>query len=470
LPATTVERGLDVRVSPYWPHPPSAPQFVFLSLPHEEALYGGAAGGGKSDALLMGALQYVDIPGYAAVIVRRSYSMLTQPDALIPRSHEWLGGTDARWNEKLAEWKFPSGAVLKFAYLDSKRDLDNFQGPAYQFIGWDELTQFRIEDYVLVSFSRNRRRADVRVPIRVRSASNPGGRGHDAVRDRFGLYRPDDATSGPMVCQLPGWREDRVFIPARVRDNPGLDVEDYTRRMAENLDHHTRRQLLDGDWDSRPPGDLFRREWFGVVDAIPAECQWVRRWDLAATEVTEANPDPDWTVGARIGLHPNGDYFVEDVVRFRSKPAGVLAAIVAAAERDGIGTVIWLPQDPGQAGKAQVDSIVRDTRLRKYAVKAERETGSKFERAKPVSAKAERGMLKLKRAKWNGAFLDEHEAFTEDETHSHDDIVDAVSGAISALGTDDAVSQDNYRGDVQGEPVTRSGDIVLVGEQYVDKD
>ncbi len=465
----TVDRGLEVRTSPYWPHAPSAPQFVYLSLPQEEALYGGAAGGGKSDALLMAALQYVDVPGYAAIIIRKSYTQLTQPDALIPRSHEWLSGTEAAWNDVLHEWKFPSGAVLKFGYLDSKRDLDNYQGPAYQFIGWDELTQFRMEDYVLVSFSRNRRRKDVRVPVRVRSASNPGGRGHDAVRERFGLYRPEGATTGPMVCQLPGWEHpSRVFIPARVQDNPGLDVDDYVRRMAENLDHHTRRQLLDGDWDSRPPGDLFRREWFEVVDVIPEGCTWVRRWDLAATEATEANPDPDWSVGARVGRHPNGDYFVEHVDRFRAKPSGVLDRIVEGAERDGKATVIWLPQDPGQAGKSQVDAWIRDKRLAGYTVKAERESGSKFVRAQPVSAKAERRMVKLKRGQWNGAFLDEHEAFTADDTHSHDDIVDATSGAFAALATPGG-AETTSRLPKHHEPRVVRGNIVLTGEQFIDK-
>ncbi len=467
----TVDRGLEVRTSPYWPHAPSAPQFVFLSLPQEEALYGGAAGGGKSDALLMGALQYVDVPGYAAIIIRKSLKQLTQPDALIPRSHEWLGPTEARWSEQQNEWKFPSGAVLKFGYLDAARDVDNFQGPAYQFIGWDELTQFRIEDYILVSFSRNRRRKDVRVPIRVRAASNPGGRGHDAVKDRFGLYRPDDAKTGPLVCQRPGWEHpSRVFIPARVQDNPGLDVDDYVRRMAENLDHHSRRQLLDGDWDSRPPGDLFRREWFEIIDTIPEGCQWVRRWDLAATEATEASPDPDWTVGARVGLHPNGNYFVEHIDRARVRPEGVLDMIVSMAERDGKATVIWLPQDPGQAGKSQVDAWIREPRLRGYTVKARRESGSKFVRAQPVSARAERGMVKLKRGQWNAAFLDEHEAFTETGDHSHDDIVDALSGAFAELGVDDSVSQHDYRGANEGPPVIRRGDLTLIGEEYVDQD
>lgn len=466
--ARIIDRGLEVRDAGYWPHPPSPPQFVFLSLPHEEALYGGAAGGGKSDALLMAALQYVDVPGYAAIIIRRSFTQLTQPDALIPRSHEWLSETDAKWNDQLHEWKFPSGAVLKFGFLDSLRDLDNFQGPAYQFIGWDELTQFRMQDYVLVSFSRNRRRADVRVPVRVRAASNPGGRSHDAVRERFGLYRPEGSSTGPMVCQLPGWHPGRVFIPARVADNPGLDVEDYTRRMADNLDHHTRRQLLDGDWDARPPGDLFRREWFEIVDVIPEGCRWVRWWDLAATEASESNPDPDWTAGVRLGKHPNGSLFVEDLVHLRASPEGARAAVRDAAKRDGRSTVVWVPQDPGQAGKAQVQSFVTDEGLAGFTVRSRLESGSKFVRAQPVSARAEKGLIKLKRAPWNAVFLDEHEAFTATDAHAHDDIVDALSGAYSVLATAGGASTQSRLKD-PAEARVVSGNLVLIGDRYVDK-
>lgn len=464
----TVDRGVEVRTSAYWPHPPSPPQFVFLSLPQEEALYGGAAGGGKSDALLMAALQYVDVPGYAALILRRTFMMLTQPDALISRSHEWLGGTDAQWNAQDHQWRFPSGAILRFGYLDTLRDRENYQGAAYHFIGWDELTQFPEDQYRWVSFSRTRRLEGVRVPIRVRSASNPGGVGHDWVRARFGLHRGDE-NAGPYVCHRSDWsHHERVFIPARAEDNPGLDVTDYLKRMGENLDHHSLRQLRDGDWDSKPPGDLFRRGWFEIIDTVPEGCRWVRRWDLAATEPSDSNPDPDWTVGVRAGRHPNGTYVVEHVERLRARPSMVLDAIVRMAIRDGRSTVVWLPQDPGQAGKAQVDAIIRDPRLQGFTVRTAPETGSKFVRAQPVSAKAEHGLICLKRAVWNTAFLDEHEAFTETGDHAHDDQVDALSGAMGVLSTAGAAStQSRLQGTT--EPRVVSGNLVLVGDRYVDQ-
>ncbi len=467
---TIVERGLEVRASPYWAHPPSEPQFVFLSLPQEEALYGGAAGGGKSDALLMAALQYVDVPGYAAIIIRRTFAMLNQPDALIPRSHEWLGNTDARWNAQDHQWRFPSGAILKFGYLDTLRDRENYQGAAYHFMGWDELTQFPEEQYRWVSFSRTRKPVELRVPIRVRTASNPGGVGHEWVKGRFGLYRPEgEPETAPLMCHRSSWpHRERIFIPAHVRDNPGLDVEDYTRRMSENLDQHSRAQLLDGSWDSRPPGDLFRRDWFEIVDEIPDGCRWVRYWDLAATEPSESNPDPDWTVGLRLGTHPNGTRYVEHVERLRRRPQGVERAVEAMAARDGIGTPVWIEQEPGSAGKNTIDQYSRVT-LPQHAVDGHRSTGSKFERAQPVSSKAERGLIKLKRGPWNAAFLDEVEAFTETDDHAHDDQVDALSGAFAVSGRTGEVKRVPYM-PPGGEVVVRHGDLTLRGRQYIDKE
>jgi hypothetical protein len=219
----------------YWPNlgTCSAQQAAFLLLDSLEAFYGGAAGGGKSDALLAAALQYVDVPGYAALILRRTFRQLDQPDAIMSRSKEWLTGTDARWNDDAKRWTFPSGATLTFGYLDAEKDVYNYQGPAYQFVGWDELTQFPEKVYKYL-FSRTRRRKDLAalgVPIRHRSASNPGGVGHGWVKRRFIDQRPDGV----------------VFIPAKVADNPGLDTEEYARSL-EQLDTVLRAQLLDGDW------------------------------------------------------------------------------------------------------------------------------------------------------------------------------------------------------------------------------
>src|SRR5690349_23466030 len=104
------------------PHTPTERQKLFLDLTCLEAFYGGAAGGGKSDALLMAALQYVDVPGYAAILFRRTYTDLALPGGLIDRAAEWLSPTDAHWSGTTATWTFPSGATLSFGYLKTEDD------------------------------------------------------------------------------------------------------------------------------------------------------------------------------------------------------------------------------------------------------------------------------------------------------------------------------------------------------------
>lgn len=266
--ATEAAARVPIRVSPYWPaYPPSVPQGLLLSLPHLEAFYGGAAGGGKTDLLLRAALQYADVPGYKALLLRRTYPELAQAGGLMDRSQAWLAGR-ARWNEQKHRWTFPSGAVLDFGYLHRSTDRYRYQGAEYDFIGFDELTHFDEADYRYL-FSRLRRAADSKIPPRMRSGSNPGGRGHRWVKRRFidKQPNPDDPTDTPEKCAQ------RIFVPARLADNPGIDTEEY-RRALDELDQETRQQLLDGDWNAREPGS-----WVFDHQAIAAAEELGRRFD-----------------------------------------------------------------------------------------------------------------------------------------------------------------------------------------------
>jgi Terminase large subunit, T4likevirus-type, N-terminal len=241
----------------------STPQALFLLADQREVFYGGAAGGGKSDALLMAALQYVDVPGYAALLLRRTYAELEKADGLIPRAQEWLAGSDARKLDGGRKWVFPSGARLEFGHVESESDRFRYQSAAYQFIGFDELTSFPESVYDYIGFSRSRRRRMGRVakvPIRVRSASNPGNVGHGWVKARF----VDERRRKRGV----------VFIPARVADNPGLDVTEYRDTMA-HLSEELQSQLLEGNWDVFE-GAAFPQ--FGephLVDSFPLD-GWAR--------------------------------------------------------------------------------------------------------------------------------------------------------------------------------------------------
>lgn len=212
----------------------SAKQAAFLVLDQQEAFFGGAAGPGKSDALFAAALQYVDVPGYAAVIFRRTYTDLSLPGALMARSQEWLGGRpDTHWDEQRKTWTFPSGATITFAYLQHEEDKLRYKSAEFTFIGFDELTQFSSSQYEYL-FSRLRAVSAVKAPLRMRSASNPGDVGHGWVKRRF------------VSDRAPGV----IWIPARLDDHPDERFKDDYRASLGKLDEYTRRMYEEGDWDS----------------------------------------------------------------------------------------------------------------------------------------------------------------------------------------------------------------------------
>lgn len=357
----------------------------------------------------MAALQYVDVPGYAAILFRRTYQDLALPGALMDRAHMWLDGTDAHWSDKKKTWVFPSGATISFGYLQHENDKYRYQGAEFQGIFFDELTQFEESQYRYL-FSRLRRLKGSKVPIRIRSASNPGGLGHDWVLQR-------------MIRE--GQSKGRIFVPATLRDNPHLDEEDYLQSLAE-LDPITRQQLLDGDWNVRTDGKKFKRHWFKIVDGAPSQGRVVRYWDLAATEPAPGK-DPAYTAGVKV-LEQDGQYWIMDVVRTQATPKNVENLIHQTAMIDGKGVEIWMEQEPGSSGVNTIDHYRRQV-LKGFAFYADKVTGNKELRANPLSSAAEAGNVFLISGDWNGDFLDEAAGFP----YGKKDQVDAASAAYSKL-------------------------------------
>ncbi len=266
---------------------PQQKQLEFMSRPEDEALYGGAAGGGKSDALVIEATRQIEIPHYKGLILRKTYPQLTE---LIEKSLKYYPQAfpNARYNASEHTWKFPSGAKIVFGSMQHSKDKLNYQGKAYDFIGFDELTHFTYEEYIYL-MSRNRANGPG-TRVYTRSTANPGGIGHAWVKDRFITPAPPLTTMWEsVVVEHNGKKEkrhrSRIFVPSSVFDNSVLlkNDPDYLTRLAA-LPEAEQRALLYGDWDSYSgqyfaewrdnPEHYNDRRWTHVIEPFDIPSHW----------------------------------------------------------------------------------------------------------------------------------------------------------------------------------------------------
>lgn len=248
----------------YCPHKPWPKQRLFLDLRCREALFGGSAGSAKTDCLLMCALQWVHVPGYACLILRRDFARLSKAGSIMDRLVSWLKGTDAVWNAQKHRSTFPSGAIIEFGYIDNPADRFQFQSTEYHQVIWDEITEMTLandeSNPYLFMFSRQRRVHGFPIPMMVRAASNPGQIGHRFVKERF-VPKDYDCEEYRRNQTGPIFTADgtRAFLPGFVEDNPALDPVEYEASLS-HLHHITRARLMRGDWSITEDG-LIETSW-----------------------------------------------------------------------------------------------------------------------------------------------------------------------------------------------------------------
>lgn len=233
---------------------PQPRQRIFMRRREHEALYGGAAGGGKSDCAIAEALRQVHIPHYRGLILRKTYPQLSE---MIDRSREIYTPAfpEAKYNDQKHCWSFPSGAKIYFGAMQHTKDRTNYQGKRYDFIDFDELTHFTWDEYSYL-FSRNRPNGPG-TRCYIRAQANPGGIGHGWVKERFITPAPpmtpiyDEVKIVFPDGRSENRRQSRIFVPSSIFDNKILMENDpeYVTRLA-SLPENEKRALLYGDWDS----------------------------------------------------------------------------------------------------------------------------------------------------------------------------------------------------------------------------
>lgn len=429
--------------------PQPGPQEKFLSCNADVAFYGGAAGGGKTMGMLLEPLHYAPrVKGFTSVIFRRTYPEITNPGGLWDESSSLYGAIGAIPNRSSLRWTWPrTGSWLKFSHMQHDSDVHSWQGSQIAFIGFDELTHFSLRMF-LYMLSRNRSGCGVRPYVRATMNPDPDS----WVKDFIAWYLDEDGVPTPErsgVVRYFARNKDNIewadraedlillglkpksftFIAANVYDNKILMEQDpgYIANL-EALLPHERAQLLGGNWNARAvSGSFFQRTWVEEVDVAPAQFDdEVTYWDRAASIKTPANPSPDATVGIHM-RRKGGIYYICDMRHVHETPHGVQKTILGKAKQVPQCTVC-LEEDPGQAGKADVATLI--TALNIFRVEVRRVTKSKDYRLRPFSTQAQAGNVKVVRGPWLNAFYNELEGFPDGE---HDDICDATSGAYNYL-------------------------------------
>ena len=441
--------------------PQPGPQTMFFETAADIAIYGGAAGGGKTWSIEVEPTRHIHHPGFGAVIFRRLTTHIEAVGGLWESSREIYPHLGARGTKSPYHvWRFPNGNVIQIRHLQAEDDVLAYQGSEIPLIIFDELTHFTPKQFWYM-VSRNRSKCGVRPYIRATCNPDPDSfvkpliewwldEDGYAIPERSGVirwfvkigddiywadseeeaiakyskYMPiDNETGKPQPC-LP---KSFTFIASKLTDNKVLMAADpsyMANLMAQ--EETVRAQLLEGNWKIRnKKGTYFKREMFEVVERVdvPKIRKWCRGWDFAATdESEEAASGADWTSGVLMGLGVDDNIYVFDVIYEQYDAFRQERLVVATATQDGRFCTVYYPQDPGSAGKKE--ALRFSKLLTGFPYRYNTMSGSKELRAKAMAATAQHNRIKLVRGNWNETFINAAANFPPSK--GSPDIIDAA--------------------------------------------
>lgn len=449
--------------------PQPGPQNEFLASSADIVIYGGSAGGGKTYGLLLSPLRYKNVKGFGCTFFRRNFNQIFAEGGLWDEAQKMYGdikGSQMKLSTNQWVFKDKKGRTVskvKFAHIEKDTELSKWQGSQICMICFDELTHFS-EKIFFYMLSRNRSMCGV-APL-VRATCNPDAdswvakfiswwidpeTGY-AIDERSGIIRwfirrdeiihwadtkeelweqfdlkTEEERQEPKSC---------TFIKSQIWDNQALlKVNPGYLANLKALSQVERERLLHGNWKIKAAAGLFfRREQLGnILEFLPDDIiQWVRCWDLAATEKTDKG-DPAYTAGVLIGKRRNGRYVIADVINKQMSAADVRKTIKLTAQADRAkfkNVKIRLPQDPGQAGKEQAQSYIKF--LAGFNVVTVAESGSKESRAEPMAAQWQAGNFDILYGEWNEPYLLQLENFPDSQFK---DMVDASANGFAEIET-----------------------------------
>lgn len=433
-------------------------QEQFLASGADITIGGGAAGCGKTYIEEVAPLPWVHLKDFTAVLFRRTTVQITNPGGPWDQSMQIYPDFGATSTMRPLRWTFPSGATISMAHLEYEKDMFDWQGAQVALLIFDELTHFTEEQFWYLQ-SRNRSMCGIR-PYTL-GTCNPDPDSWvakliawwldddgDPIPARSGVLRyftrwqgeimwgdtPNEVRAKlPPGVDLPDSRiQTLTFIPGKLEENKILEKADPTYRgKLEAMSRVSRARLLGGNWKARAvAGSYFRKSDVKILDVAPTGLSAVtRRWDLAASEPTEAYPDPDYTCGVKLGRYPDGRFVVLHAEMQRKRANEVRELVKRTSVLDGSDCSVGVPQDPAQAGKDQAESYVLD--LAGFDVYTDKESGDKETRAEPCAAQWQHQNIDVVKGPWNDSFFAQLEAFPDPKVH--DDAVDALDGAFKHL-------------------------------------